>query len=388
MPPEHKNGSAKKLKTANGKTRKATAHKVTAQQATTQKTRTQQAKKPRARSASGTRPASSTSASKTRPATSTQSATSKRPSVAIIGAGRLGSALALALSQSGYAVVALVASHAPHARRAARALSPRPLALGATQLASLPDTDLLLITTPDDQINGVAVRLAQVFAARDANAVSPQPQQRPARVALHASGALASDALAPLAAQAFSLGSLHPLVSISDPQSGASNLRGAFYCLEGKARALSAANKIVRALGGQSFSIAARHKPLYHAAAVMSAGHLVALFSLAMRMLAHCGLSERQASRVLLPLAGSTLENLAHSIYPASALTGPFARADFDTLRRHLFALREFDPHETLPVYIALGRHALRLARGDGAKSRAPFGGIEAMLRDPRWTLR
>lgn len=378
MPPEHKNGSAKKLKTTNRKTleataaQKATTHKVTAQKATTQ-----QAKTPRARPASGSRSASSTSSA------TTHSASSKRPSVAVIGAGRLGSALALALSQSGYAVVALVARRAPHARRAARALSPRPLALGATQLDSLPDTDLLLITTPDDQINEVASRLAHIFAARDAKA-SPLQPRRPQRVALHASGALVSGALAPLAAQGFSLGSLHPLVSISDPVSGASNLRGAFYCLEGESRARSAANKIVRALDGRSFSIAARHKPLYHAAAVMSAGHLVALFSLATQMLAHCGLSGRQAARVLLPLAKSTLENLARGAQPSSALTGPFARADVATLRRHLSALREFDTRETLPVYVALGRHALRLARARGgdAGSRAALAEIEALLVD------
>lgn len=305
--------------------------------------------------------------------------------MALVGAGRLGSALAHALSQSGYSIIALVARRAQHARRAAHALSPRPLALGATELDSLPDTDLLLITTPDDEIAGVAAHLARVFASRHANA-SPRQPRRPARVALHASGALVSGALAPLAAHGFSLGSLHPLVSISDALSGASNLRGAFYCLEGEARARGAAKEIVRALGGRSFSIAARHKPLYHAAAVMSAGHLVALFSLATQMLARCGLSGREASSVLLPLAASTLENLSRSTLPAGALTGPFARADVATLRRHLSALREFDTRETLPVYVALGRHALRLARARGAggdaASRAALAEIEALLED------
>ncbi len=306
--------------------------------------------------------------------------------MALVGAGRLGSALALALHQSGYRVVALVARRAQHARIAARSLSPRPLALGATQLDSLPDTDLLLVTTPDDQIAEVAARLAEIFAARDASAPTLPRPRRPARIALHASGALASDALAPLRAHAFSLGSLHPLVSISDPLGGAENLRRAFYCLEGEARARAAANKIVRALGGQSFYIAARRKPLYHAAAVMCAGHMVALFSLANEMLAHCGLSTRQASRVLLPLAASTLENLARSANPADALTGPFARADIATLRRHLPALLEFDANETLPVYVALGRHALRLARVrgglDDATRRAALDEIEAILED------
>ena len=368
-----KNRSEKKLKRTNREAREATTQKVTTQKATTLK-----AKKSRARSTAEARSAASTFAS------STRSASSKQTSVAIIGAGRLGSALALALSQSGYAIDALVARRLTHARRAARALSLQTLALGATQLDSLPDTDLLLITTPDDEIAGVAAHLARVFASRAANAATRQPRRRPARVALHASGALVSDALAPLAAHAFSLGSLHPLVSITDTRGGAQSLRGAFYCLEGEARARASANKIVRALGGRSFSIDARRKPLYHAAAVMSAGHLVALFSLATEMLARCGLSGRQASRVLLPLASSTLENLARATLPASALTGPFARADVATLRRHLSALREFDTGETLRVYVALGRHALRLARARGgdAASRAALAEIEALLEE------
>lgn len=374
MPPERKNRSAKKItdsetrkaKPREAKTRDLKSRDVKARDAKAQDVKTRQVTQQRSPAASSVaRPASS-----------------KQTSVAIIGAGRLGAALALALSQHGYRVVVLVARRAQRARLAARAITPQPLALAATELNSLPDTDLLLVTTPDDQIAAVAARLAQVFAARDASA---PPSRRPARIALHASGALTSDALAPLGAHAFSLGSLHPLVSISDPSSGASNLRGAFYCLEGEARARAAASKIVRALGGKSFFIAARRKPLYHAAAVMSAGHLVALFSLATEMLARCGLSERQATRVLLPLAASTLENLARGTHPASALTGPFARADVATLRRHLIALRESGTGEMLPVYVALGRHAIRLARergGADAASRAALAEIEALLEE------
>ncbi|HLL15964.1 MAG TPA: Rossmann-like and DUF2520 domain-containing protein [Pyrinomonadaceae bacterium] len=282
-----------------------------------------------------------------------------QPEVAVIGAGRLGSALALALGRSGYTVVALVARRASRARLAARALSPRPLALDATQLDLLPDTvSLILVTTPDDQIAQVAARLAGVFAARAAVGL---PLRR-RRVALHASGALSSDALAPLGEHNFSLGSLHPLVSISDPAGGARNLRGAFYCLEGEASALAAARKIVRALGGRSFSLAARDKSLYHAAAVIASGHTVALFSLAADLLARCGLSDDNARRVLLPLLASTLDNLrAHA--PDEALTGTFARADLSTVRRHLAALQTAgDARRATAVYALLGERSLRMA--------------------------
>jgi predicted short-subunit dehydrogenase-like oxidoreductase (DUF2520 family) len=299
--------------------------------------------------------------------------------VALVGAGRLGSALALALNQSGYAVVALVARRAHHARIAARLLSPRPLALGATQLDSLPDADLLLITTPDDQIAEVATRLARVCAARGAQTAQLQVRTR-ARIALHASGALSSNALAPLRAHAFKLGSLHPLVSITDPLGGAQNLRGAFYCLEGEARALAAARQIVRALDGQSFSVAARDKPLYHAAAVITSGHTVALFSLASALLARCGLSDARARQVLLPLLASTLDNLkAHR--PERALTGTFARADLSTVRKHIAALQDaVEVRSALAIYALLGARSLELAARRGGADASVLAEIARTL--------
>lgn len=378
MPREPRNGSEKKTeragaaahrtkaredKTPTSTTRKATARKLNARKLNARKDNAPGANAPGANAPEAN--AREVNPRKAKKAHAASSAASRRapagkPRVAVIGAGRLGSALALALGRSGYTVVALCARRAERARLVARSLSPRPLALDATQLDSLPDNaDLILVTTPDDQIAQVAARLAGVFAARRAAGL-PQRRQR---IALHASGALTSDAaLAPLGEHNFSLGSLHPLVSISDPAGGARNLRGAFYCLEGEARALTAARKIVRALGGQSFSIAAGDKSLYHAAAVIASGHTVALFSLAADLLARCGLSHARARHVLLPLLASTLDNLrAHA--PDEALTGTFARADLSTVRKHLAALhRVGNVRRATAVYALLGERSLQMA--------------------------
>ena len=351
------------------KARKAETREVDSPEVKARRSRAQRGKQPQVNES---RAASST-VSPHAPAT----ATSRRPAVAVVGAGRLGSALALALGQSGYPVVALVARRAAHARHAARALSPRPLALDATRLDLLPDTvNLILVTTPDDQIAEVAARLAGVVAARRGS----QQRRRP-RVALHASGALPADALAPLGEQGFSLGSLHPLVSISDPLAGAQSLRRAFYCLEGEARALTVARQLVRALGGRSFSIAARDKSLYHAAAVITSGHTVALFSLAAGLLARCGLSDARARQVLLPLLASTLENLK-SRAPEEALTGTFARADLHTVRKHLDALEGVeDVRGATAVYALLGERSLRMAARRHKFDPAVAEEIAALLR-------
>ncbi|MGI9105483.1 MAG: Rossmann-like and DUF2520 domain-containing protein [Pyrinomonadaceae bacterium] len=291
-------------------------------------------------------------------ATATTTAPAQRLTVAIIGAGRLGSAFAVALGASGYRIVALVSRRAAHARASARALDSPPLALAATQLNLIPDADLVLFTTPDDQLTEAATQFARSLAARRAHR---RRARRPAAVALHASGALASDALAPLSEHSFALGSLHPLVSISDATGGAKNLRGAFYCLEGEAKARRAARRIVRALGGHSFSIDTGHKALYHAAAVITSGHTVALFDLALALLARCGLTPARARQALLPLLASTLDNLKAGP-PEQALTGTFARADLSTVRKHLTALRNAQLPDALIIYALLGQRSLQLA--------------------------
>jgi predicted short-subunit dehydrogenase-like oxidoreductase (DUF2520 family) len=244
----------------------------------------------------------------------------------------------------------------------------RPLALTPAQLDRLPASDILIITTPDDAIAGAATQIAD--ATRGASR---------GRTALHASGALSSDALAALRRRGFSTGSMHPLVAVSDPLSGAGSLRGAFYCLEGERQAVSRARSLVGALDGRSFSVRSQDKALYHAAAVMTAGHVVALFDIATEMLTRCGLTERRARTVLLPLLRSTLENLS-TLEPPGALTGTFARADTTTVRRHLAALRPQSLTEARAAYALLGLRSLRLAERAGA-GPAALKEIEELLR-------
>ena len=300
-------------------------------------------------------------------------------SIAVVGAGRLGTALARALAGCGYEVKAVVARRAARAHRAASLVDPRPAqALGAEQLASLPPTDILFITTPDDVLADTAARLAAELPA----GFAPVPRKKRARVALHASGALTSEALAPLRARGFSVGSLHPLASITiDAAGGAESLRRAFYCVEGEAAAVRAARNVVRALGAESFTAGARDKALYHAAAVTASGHTVALFDLAARLLARCGLSPARSRRVLLPLLESTVRNLSAQT-PARALTGSFARGDTATIRRHLDALRARADRAALLVYALLGEESLRLAAEAGAADREALAALARLLAE------
>ncbi len=266
----------------------------------------------------------------------------QKPAVTIIGAGRLGTALAVALEGQGYSIKSLVARHAQKARYAAGLLDGNPQVLAAKQFPSLHSADVFLITVPDDQIAGVAAQLSGLeFDA----------------IALHTSGALSADVLAPLRKRRWHTGSIHPLISVSDTDAA---LEGAFWSVEGDRTALRTGKAIIRDLGGQSFSIRSEDKPLYHAAAVMVSGNVVALFDVALEMLMRCGLDRKTSRAILLPLIASTVRSL-QTKDPAQALTGTFSRGDLETVKRHLAALKKSELAEALDLYRLLGQRSLKV---------------------------
>jgi predicted short-subunit dehydrogenase-like oxidoreductase (DUF2520 family) len=285
-------------------------------------------------------------------------------SISIVGAGRLGGALAIALARKNYRILSVAARRFETAERVAHQISrTQPEILTAENLAELPLSDIVFITTPDPEIEPTAVRLA---ANRNFDSET---------IFLHTSGSLSSAVLSRLKDKGASVGSLHPLVSVSDSSAGAEQFAGAFFCVEGDAKAVAAAKQIAADLGGESFEINPEFKTLYHAAALMTAGHLVALFDVAAETLSRCGVEESEARRILLPLARSAVENLGRQT-PAAALTGTFARADAATMRRHLESLSTDET--ALRVYVELGKRSIELAREQGADGEK----LEEMCRE------
>ncbi len=294
----------------------------------------------------------------------------RKQTVSVVGAGRLGTALGRALFAAGYRIEAVVTRQKESAQNASRLISSRARPFTTAELDKLPNSDLVLVAVPDDAIAETARQLANSLKSCRGLVASRSSRKG---IALHTSGALSSDVLSPLRELGFAIGSMHPLVSVSDPVSGAKVFRGTFFGVEGDSRAVRLARKIVRELGGRSFSIAAGDKALYHAAAVMASGHVVALFDIAVEMLARCGLSPKRAREVLLPLVESTLRNLS-AREPARALTGTFARGDVTTMRRHLAAMRAEDLDYAQAAYLVLGKRSLKLAKAAGGKGRATKG--------------
>lgn len=266
----------------------------------------------------------------------------------------MGGALAIALSRAGFEVEKLVYRTIPPAQKIVAGIEPHPEIIQFEHLGNL-NSEIVLLTTADTDLHRIADTIA--------------PKIKSGSVLLHASGALSSDVLRSAASGAIATGSIHPLVSVSDPVIGSDNFTGAYFCIEGDIAATAAAHNIVDALEGKAFFIDKAFKPLYHASAVLASGHLVALVSTAGNTLMACGIAPSETRNILLPLVKSSIANLAEQEIPA-ALTGPFARSDVDAVARHLDAFDKFGLDAEKDIYIELGLEALRVAEAGGGNSK------------------
>jgi predicted short-subunit dehydrogenase-like oxidoreductase (DUF2520 family) len=176
-------------------------------------------------------------------------------------------------------------------------------------------------------------------------------------MAIHCSGALSLDALAPAAAEGAAVGSFHPLLSLA---SADTELAGAAAAIEGDDRSLPVLRTVTAALGMEAIELEAGQKPLYHAAATLLSNYTVTLFDLAARIFERLGVPEAEARRSLLPLLRGVVTNLERS-GPEGALTGPICRGDVETIRRHMRAISA-EPNLTA-TYRALGLQTVALAR-------------------------
>jgi len=263
--------------------------------------------------------------------------------IAIIGAGTLASALATALRRSGYRINEIVsrdnAQSLSRARKLAKRVGTRAVYMREARLAAR----VIWICVPDDAIPGLAIQLAR---RRDW-------QQK---LAIHSSGALGSDVLAPLKKAGAFTASAHPLmtfVSISKPE-----LDKVPFALEGHAKALATISAIVRRIGGKPFPIAPEMKPAYHLFGFFSSPALVALLTAAQQVGELAGFARRHRSPELMePIVRQTIDNFFRST-PQQAFSGPLRRGDIATLRKHLAVLSKHP--ELLAIYKSLALIALK----------------------------
>jgi predicted short-subunit dehydrogenase-like oxidoreductase (DUF2520 family) len=265
---------------------------------------------------------------------------SAKRGVAIVGAGNLAAALAVSLRRAGYEIEAVISQARPASRRKAQSLARE---VGARVWVDPPPkehAEVVWFCVPDAEIARAARSLAGKIDWKG-------------RVALHSSGALASDELDVLRGHGAAVASVHPLMTFvrgSRPW-----LAGVPFAVEGDEAAVRVARRIVKNLGGNSHSIRKQDKPAYHAWATFASPLLTALLATSEQIAAAAGVDQESARRMMIPILQQTLANYAALSAPA-AFSGPIIRGDADTVKRHLRALRQIPLARA--VYTALARAA------------------------------
>lgn len=259
-----------------------------------------------------------------------------------MGAGNLASALAVALRGAGYEIAEIVSRPRAASLRRARRLASNVGAYAVTVAQAKIRAEVIWFCVPDGAIADAAESLGK---ATDWHG----------RVALHSSGALSSDELERLRQRGAVVASVHPLMTFV--RGSRPSLAGVSFAIEGDRNAIRVASAIVLDLGGQPFSIRKIHKEAYHTWGMFVSPLLTALLAASERVAGAAGVSRSAARTRMLPILKQSLANYAALGAPPS-FSGPIARGDVETVRKHLNALGAVP--EVREVYFALARVALR----------------------------
>ena len=269
---------------------------------------------------------------------------SKKLKIAIIGVGRVGSAMAIALDNAGYQISCLLdkdpsRKHSFPIKGEVKILS--------NKLSNLPSVDIVLLAVPDDEIQVVVAELVAIYKNRILS-----------NFLFHTSGVLSSDIFQPLRKKyAIQCASLHPIQTFPGNKDDYKKLRNIYFGIEGDDKAIMIAKNIIKSLGSRTLVIPKEFKPIYHLACTIASNYLHTLVYLVIDLFKELKLSEKEIINVIFPLISTTVKNI-HKNGLENTLTGPIARGDVGTVKKHLEILsRQFPQYEV--VYKQLGQIAL-----------------------------
>jgi predicted short-subunit dehydrogenase-like oxidoreductase (DUF2520 family) len=288
--------------------------------------------------------------------------------VAIIGAGRVGGAIAFLLNRAGYTISSLATRSATSAAKAAAFVGAGEPTTDIVRAAS--QSGIILITTPDAAIRDISCLIAPAIAA--------------GTLVIHTSGAHTLDLLDAVKDQGAMRAVLHPLQSLPTMEQGVAVLPGSYFRIEADPEALPLARGLVKDLGGiellmPKWSSDAESAALYHAGAVAVSNYFVALVAYGLKFYEALGADRKETLQAVLPLIKGTLSNIERVGIP-EALTGPIVRGDVETIKGHLDAMKKRKP-ELAGMYAGLAAETIELARERGL-SNEKIAEMQQMLKN------
>ena len=278
-----------------------------------------------------------------------------------IGAGTVGTALALRLNDKGYQVVAVSSRSQVSAENLAQAISHCRFFNNSQDVVDI--AELVFITTPDDVIAQVASQL----------------EWHGGQGVVHCSGADSTEILQPARKLGAHVGVFHPLQTFASTKQAMENMPGSTFTVEAEEPLLGTLKDMATALDGHWIELKASDKVIYHAAAVIACNYVVTLVKLATDLWQTFSIPPQQATQALLPLLRGTISNI-DAIGIPQCLTGPIARGDSGTIKKHLSALEEVAP-AALSTYRELGLQTIPIALAKGRINEQQAQELQAILR-------
>lgn len=285
--------------------------------------------------------------------------------IGFIGAGTVGTALAVSLARQGYAVTGVYSRGFSSSERLAKMVDGCHIYNSGQELADR--TDFVFITTPDGVIPTIAM----------------QVQWRASQSVVHCSGADSTAVLEPARKAGAAVGCIHPLQTFAGISYAIENLPGSTFALEADEPLLGQLKEMAAKLGGHSVVLQAKDKVLYHASAVIACNYMVTLMKMATELWETFGVSSPEASRALAPLLRGTINNIVNVGFP-NCLTGPIARGDTGTIKKHMDALKQLKDYPTIfYLYQVLGMQTIPIALDKGRIDPQRVSEMLALLAPP-----
>jgi predicted short-subunit dehydrogenase-like oxidoreductase (DUF2520 family) len=277
----------------------------------------------------------------------------------------VGSALGFLLRSAGYEVAA-VSDVSPESLKTGIKFTGGKAFPDSYRAASVANT--IFITTWDDAIETTCQEISRRGAIRPGDKV------------VHVSGVGGLDILDSAKEAGAFVASIHPLQSFADTKNAIENLPGSTFGITANDEIYEWAAEIVTALGGTYFPVAEEDKPLHHAAACMASNYLVTLMSIVEQIYQSLGLEGDKAVKAFWPLVRGTIKNI-ESKGVAPSLTGPIARGDIGTLKKHLKVFHSKCP-SLLPLYREMGIFTADIGLQNKTLSEERVQEIKTLLRE------
>jgi predicted short-subunit dehydrogenase-like oxidoreductase (DUF2520 family) len=270
----------------------------------------------------------------------------------IIGAGKLGCALAIGLQKKGIEIIGIYSRNSESVNFLADQLG---ITFENSLESAVTGADIVFITVPDGQIESIAQTLSD----------SVENSHISQKVFCHCSGALGAEVLAPLAELGAFTAAFHPIQTFADRAESWKGLEGIYFGFEGMEEAKGSMENIVKIFDSNMLVIKAEDKPLYHAAACILSNYTVTLSYIAGKLFEQIGIDVSSGIKAFAPLVEKTISNIQGS-GSLNALTGPISRGDYTVVEKHIRAMEEKTP-ELVYVYRELGGATVKAALEKGS---------------------